>query len=92
MEFQTSQVDVETEVQNDGEYVAYGKATFGPFTIKFQRGYESAYHTRGPEWVIEGPMIDQIVETSCYGLEQEMMDCIGTWDYVERTDSEVQRP
>ena len=40
MEFQTSQVDVETEVQNDGEYAAYGKATFGPFTIKFQRGYE----------------------------------------------------
>jgi len=92
MEYNEEHVDDHTEVVNDGEYIAYAEADFGPFTVEFEQGFHrhSFDNTHPATWAIEGPMIGQKVETSCHAVEMEMMDAIGTWDYVERRDKEVQ--
>jgi len=92
MEYQDHHVGADTKVVGEGEYIAYAEAEFGPFTVEFERGSQVApIHSdrRRAMWVIEGPMIGQTVEKSCYGVEVEMMDAIGTWDCVERCENEV---
>jgi hypothetical protein len=93
MEYQDHHTDADTEVVGDGEYVEYGRAAFGPFIVEFQQGYHDPVFEKhvSAEWVINGPIIGQVVEKSYYGVEVEMMDAIGTWDYVERADKEVGR-
>lgn len=93
MEYQDHHTDADTEVVGGGEYVEYGRADFGPFIVEFQQGYHDPVFEKhvSAQWVIDGPMIGQRVEKSCYGVEVEMMDAIETWDYVERTDEEVGR-
>jgi hypothetical protein len=93
MEYQDRHTNADTEVVGGGEYVEYGRVDFGPFTVEFERGSQVAPIQSAPlaaVWVIEGPMIGQTVEKSCYAIEVEMMDAIGTWDYVERCENEVQ--
>jgi len=92
MEFTDEMVDDDTVVLNDGEYVGYAKASFGPFTVEFERGRKSrTFGYTEAQFVVEGPIIDQKVYGASDVSDSDVINTIESWDYIERVEDEVYR-
>lgn len=96
-------IDESTEIVNDGDYVGYAEAVYGPWDIRFEREREGSKLVRGhPEKLtVRGPFIgsdggdgsDGRVETEVtIGTWSTVTDADITWDYVELADEEVFTP
>jgi hypothetical protein len=100
-------VDESTDIVNEGDYLAYAEADYGPWTIEFERESSGFNYVRDdPERVtVKGPFIgaadgdlldgdadgEVVVETTV-GVWSTITEAIDTWDYVELADEEAHTP
>lgn len=90
----------ETELVNDGGYLAYAETSYGPWTIEYERASEggSMAWMGHPERVtVKGPFIGErdgsnegeVEREVTVGVWSTITDAIDHWDYVELADEEV---
>jgi hypothetical protein len=92
-------IGADTEIVNDGAYLAYAEVTFGPWVIEFSRGREQTeYMAEKPERVTvkglfigeaDGTEQGEVMKETTVGTWSTITEAIDTWDYVERCDEEV---
>ena len=91
MEFTEDQVGEDTEVVGDGEYIQYAEADFGPFTVEFERAHQNTFSPNEAQFVLKGPIVDQMVVQYTETMKNYIIKEIGSWDYIERCENEVFR-
>lgn len=88
----------ETEIVNDGEFVAYAEADYGPWSVQYERASRGGKYTTGRQEriTIRGPFIGdendsegKVTKELTMGVLSTVTEMIDSWDYLEAAEDEV---
>jgi hypothetical protein len=92
-------VSEDTEIVNDGPFVGYAEARYGPWDVQFTRGREAGgvFLKQPATFTIRGPFIlgqseGEVEREASADMKSRVADMIDSWDYVEAADEESYDP
>jgi len=87
----------QTEIVNDGDYVAYAQVRYGPYAVMFYRGRERTHYLprREERYKVSGPLVGgsdsdgAVMFPASETVVDTVTHAIDSWDYVELAEREV---